>query len=471
MNLFERLFAIASVVIITSGCAPRPDPENKAELARVYGECSYNLNTQMLDLPVLPNDDPRVVAITGIVDELVTSRYQHFPWKIHTQVFDTIIPNAFTTGGGYLAAFGGVFAMADDEAALAGVIAHELAHMAKQDPMELANYLEELLAYRFEQSGIENVATGVALKTVVDFCLAIPGLVSWQWKKDLVTDTNNDAHPVFNDVATPYIPFLFSENDESPYSAAVRDPLNIAQNSRCNDKLRETYDEFVINNPEFYLDNFPNREALPEIPDSVYEPVLGNSTFANLWRVQPWLAFQYTTFQRYAECQADEAATLNLFSSGYRPLALNDSFDSILEIFDPNEAADDWRFKTHPSLAQRIEDIQHFISLNNETLPSLEEIANDSGYASYITMADNIPLFEQMRDEAREVFTLAGAASEEFEPITVADLAMLLMDLDSAGTQTAEKAQSTNVPATRCDKFKKVYQHITGKSALGCFAE
>lgn len=467
-----RLILAAFCVLTFAGCAPRPDPDNSAEMARVFGECSFKLNTSMLDLPVLENSDPRVETINKVVNELVKSRYTQFPWAVHTVVLENPLPNAFTTGGGFLAAFSGVYAMADNEAALAGIIAHELAHMEKLDPMEMAGYLEEMLAYRFEQNGLEDYETGQALKTVVDFCLAIPGLVSLQWKHDLNNETNPNTNEVFNDAAVPYIPFTYSDDPASPYSPEVRDPLGLTRLSVCNDKQRTSFDEFIVINPEYYLQTFPDRDSLPPIPDDIQSGIGGLPGAQSLWVADPWLAFQHTAFARYAECQSDEAGMLNLYASGYDPLALNSAFESILWLFAPDEKSVDWRFINHPSLAQRIEDNLNFISSNSDILPGVEEIqASPDIYRAYITMADNIPQFEAMRDAARNDLSLTSAASsshianEHFEPVTVVDLAIILNEAMAKSQQQGAAIQSS---ATRCEIFTGVYKKLTGKEPLGC---
>src|SRR5688572_20495129 len=109
---------IVLIALLTAACAPRPDPTKAAEMARVFGECSLKLNAKILDLPTLDATDPRHQMIQQIIDELVSTRYQQFPWKVNTTLFEYPIPNAFTTGGGFFAAFSGIYAMTDDEAAL-----------------------------------------------------------------------------------------------------------------------------------------------------------------------------------------------------------------------------------------------------------------------------------------------------------------------------------------------------------------
>ncbi|MCG8671741.1 MAG: M48 family metalloprotease [Pseudomonadales bacterium] len=466
--------------MIAAGCAPRPDADNSAEVARVFGECAFKINTAALGLNVLPDDDVRVTVIQDIVDNLIASRYSNFPWKIKTTVLENASPNAFTTGGGFLGAFSGVYAMADTEAALAGVIAHEIAHMDKLDNLELAGYLEEMLAQQFLQDGIEDYDTGVAVNTVVDFCLAIPGLVSFNWKNDINTEINEDSHPEFNDTSLPYIPFTFSEDPESPYSPEARDPDGSTTISTCNNKLRDAYNEFLVINPEFYTAEFPNRDSLPPIPDDITTGPGGLPGVQSLWAINPWVAFQHSAFSRYAECQTDEAGMLNLFSSGYNPLALNSAFQAILDLFEIDESEDDFRFHTHPSLGQRIEDNTNFINLNSEVLPSIEDIASQpQQYRDYIVMENRISEFEGLRDNAREAIFGVTTASTintsprpldsktgQFDPISAADIAVLLnKSLRNKQQQViSQHAESGN----RCDIFKSVYLQLTGKPAPGC---
>ena len=488
----RRFVLFTLLVLVITGCAPRPDPDNTAEMARVYGECTYAINTSMLGLPVIDSSDQRHQMIQQIVDELIKTRNNNFPWKVHTQVFDHPIPNAFTTGGGYLAAFSGVYAMADDEAALAGVIAHELSHMATIDTMEIAQYLERMLALRIQQGGLdEEYEAGTALKIVVDFCLAIPGLVNPKWKNDLVVEENMEVNATFGDKTVPHIPYTYSQDPESAYYALLRDPAGRALNSTCNKGDDGTdqneNDEFIVINPDYYLTSYPDAASLPPIPDGLGGGLGGLPTAEALWKADPWLQFQQTAFMRYAECQADEGSMLNLFASGYNPLALNQSFSRMLTMFDMDEKSSDWRFINHPSLGQRIEDNRTFIENNNDVLPTLDEIENpNSPFHSFVALADQVEQFEVERDGAREALfgttdvavarpveaaegRLREMSMEDFTPITVADLAMVLIEEFSQQKQRAAKSTSEK-PAddAQCDVFSAVYKKLTGKDSVAC---
>lgn len=472
------VFVVVLTTALTTACAPRPDPEKAAEIARVFGECSLKLNARMLDLPTLSANDPRQQMIQKIVDELIASRYQQFPWKVNTVLFDYPLPNAFTTGGGFLAAFSGVYAMADDEAALAAVIAHELAHMAKSDPLELAGYLEQMLAASLQQSGMgDEYESGQAIKTITDFCLAIPGLVSVNWKKDLVTEANDNAHPELNDEAVPYVPFTFSQNPESPYYHLTRDPNGRGRNSACNNAEREVHDEFVIISPDHYLTTFPNAASLPPIPDDITAGMGGLPGVGALWSVNPWVAFQHTAFARYVECQSDEAGMLNLLASGYNPLALNQSFVSVLNLLGEEDPSTDWRFVNHPSLGQRIEDNQSFITNNSDVMPALSALqAPDAPYLKYKVLTDQVEAFETIRDDARDALlnplmtathTHTNQRLQHFEPVTIADIAILL-NKELSQQVTVATASSSQRQAMRCRAFANVYKSLTGEDVTRC---
>lgn len=475
-------FLLCCVIgFVLSGCAPRPDPDVSAELARVYGECTFTLNTTLLDMPEIAVTDERYQMIQSIVDGLVKERYQQFPWKVHTKLFEYPVPNAFTTGGGYLAAFTGVYAMADDEAALAGVIAHELSHMATVDTMEIATYLESMLALQLAQSGVSGeYDSGQALRTVVDFCLAIPGLVDRKWKDDLNTVENSDVDAVYGDAAVPHIPYTYSDDPESAYYSESRDPEGVARQSACNINDREVVDEFVIINPDYYLTNYLDSGSLPPIPDNLGGGIGGLPSTEILWQTQPWLQFQQTAFMRYAECQADEGSMLNLLAAGYNPLALNQSFARMIDLFDIDESTSDWRFINHPSLGQRIEDNRAYIASNTDVLPSLSELDSpENGFSPYVFLVDQIEAFETARDVARSDLFVGKSAQlrsntasaqvdqAAFEPITAVDLAVLLMEEFSTQTQRRSQIGQTQ-DESKCEVYSRVYEKLTGKSPLAC---
>ena len=327
------------------------------------------------------------------------------------------------------------------------------------------------------------------MKTVVDFCLVMTGLVKPKWKNDLIAENNTVVNENFGDKADPHIPYTYSQDSESAYYVLLRDPEGLALTSSCNKGDDGTdqneSDEFVVINPDYYLTAYPDAASLPPIPGGLGGGLGGLPTAEALWKADPWLQFQQTAFMRYAECQADEGSVLNLFASGYNPLALNQSFSRMLTMFDMDEKSSDWRFINHPSLGQRIEDNRAFIASNSDVLPALADIENpNSPFDSYVVLAEQIEQFEAARDGAREaLFGTADVAErtatteeslqqrkiEEFTPITVADLAMVLIEEFSQQKQRAAKSVSEqSADDAQCDVFSAVYKKLTGKDSVAC---
>ncbi len=474
------------LLLFITACAPRPDPEVPAEVARVIGECFFNLGNIQSNVPKLDSSDQRHQIIEQIVEELISARYSDFPWQVKVNVFDTPVPGAFTTGGGYLSVNSGIYAVTPDEAALAGVIAHELAHMAKFDQMELFfGYSLNFLHILLQQSGMELPETLASrqafekegIEKVTDFCLLMPGLVSWNWPQDLEIEyAPANLDPEFNDQVVPYIPYTYSSDPSSPYYSATRDPAQLGRISACNDLERPVFDEFVLLSPDYYLTAYPDRASLPPIPDDV-----GGGTIPAgelFWQVGPWQVFQVMSFLRYAECQADEVGMLTLLASGYNPLAHNDSLRGLLNVTGNNEHLIDWRFSDHPSYGQRIEDNEWFLSNNTDVLPELEGLQDPaSNYARYIIMQDDIATFETIHDEAQQAalehYGSANAQGESHsdtllhaDPITVADLAVML--LHELSQQPSGAASLKADDQLECEAFDRVYTKLTGKYGGAC---
>jgi predicted Zn-dependent protease len=81
-------------------------------------------------------DDPAVRAYVSSLGELLarTSELPNLDW--HFTVLDSPIINAFALPGGYVYVTRGLLALADSEAELAGVLAHEIGHVAARHPAE-----------------------------------------------------------------------------------------------------------------------------------------------------------------------------------------------------------------------------------------------------------------------------------------------------------------------------------------------
>jgi predicted Zn-dependent protease len=96
--------------------------------------------------------DPVVLAYVNEIGQEIVRVTEPQPFVYHFAVIDDEALNAFTIGGGHIYLNSGVIAQAGDVAELAGVIAHEIAHVRKRH-----------IAQRNEGQGLATLATLAAL--------------------------------------------------------------------------------------------------------------------------------------------------------------------------------------------------------------------------------------------------------------------------------------------------------------------
>lgn len=73
-------------------------------------------------------------ALAGLVERLAAAR--ELPYRFEVRLVDRDEINAFAAPGGRLAVFGGLVAFAESPEELGGVLAHEVAHIARRHPTE-----------------------------------------------------------------------------------------------------------------------------------------------------------------------------------------------------------------------------------------------------------------------------------------------------------------------------------------------
>ena len=84
---------------------------------------------QIVDSQVKLLDDPMVTEfVNRLGQNLVRNSHAQVPFTI--KVIDSEEVNAFSLPGGFLYVHSGLILAADDEAELAGAMAHEIAHVA-----------------------------------------------------------------------------------------------------------------------------------------------------------------------------------------------------------------------------------------------------------------------------------------------------------------------------------------------------
>lgn len=83
-----------------------------------------------------PYDDPELLRYINLVGRAVADVSNRPDIDYHFAILNTEYPNAFATPGGYVFVSIGLLRMIDNEAQLAGVLAHEIAHISKKHALQ-----------------------------------------------------------------------------------------------------------------------------------------------------------------------------------------------------------------------------------------------------------------------------------------------------------------------------------------------
>lgn len=81
-------------------------------------------------------DDPELLKYVNLVGHAVADVSTRPDIEYHFAILNTEYPNAFATPGGYVFVSIGLLKMLDNEAQLAGVLAHEVAHIARKHALQ-----------------------------------------------------------------------------------------------------------------------------------------------------------------------------------------------------------------------------------------------------------------------------------------------------------------------------------------------
>jgi predicted Zn-dependent protease len=145
-----------------------------SEDARLGAELDQQIRSNPREYPILQNEPARQY-VQGIVDQILRSpeiRYRgRFAYRV-TLLHDDRTINAFCTPGGYIYVYTGLLKFLDNEATLAAVLAHEIAHAERRHATERmtkalgAQLLMEIVLGRRPERSAElaaNLFAGLAL--------------------------------------------------------------------------------------------------------------------------------------------------------------------------------------------------------------------------------------------------------------------------------------------------------------------
>lgn len=161
----QRAFAVLALASFTGGCAgfqsAMVTTETTAAQVLISPEQENSLGLQVKnDLEQKEHvkylTDPQVVNyVTGVANKVIAFGKQARPevqWQVHV-IDDPNTVNAFATPGGYLYVYSGLLLAADNEAELAGVMAHETGHV-------VARHSARQLVATYGLQAVTNLALG-----------------------------------------------------------------------------------------------------------------------------------------------------------------------------------------------------------------------------------------------------------------------------------------------------------------------
>ncbi len=128
-----RLSFILWAVVLFSSCGKKIIEYVPLSIDNTLGEqADYQFSNGQIGLVLSPEDYPESYEhLNRIKDKILESgnvkHKEDFPWEVRI-IHDDSVLNAFCIPGGYIYVYTGIIKYLDSEDALAGVLAHEIAH-------------------------------------------------------------------------------------------------------------------------------------------------------------------------------------------------------------------------------------------------------------------------------------------------------------------------------------------------------
>ncbi len=148
-----RLFLLV-VLSVLSACAVNP----------VTGKKQFTLMSEQQEIALGAESDPQIIAQFGLYENADMQKFidlhgqemaaiSHRPnLKYQFRILDSPVVNAFAVPGGYVYFTRGIMAHFNDEAQFAGVLGHEIGHIAARHSVE--QYTKQVVAQVFFMGGL-----------------------------------------------------------------------------------------------------------------------------------------------------------------------------------------------------------------------------------------------------------------------------------------------------------------------------
>lgn len=129
-----RLLLLLFLLFTGSGCAPREHLQAR-NTQRLFISESREVKigaavAQEVEREFKAYDEPRLQAYVDEIGQRLAAVSDRPNLQYHFKVLDSPIPNAFAAPGGWIYITRGMLGVIDDEAELAGVLGHEIGHVA-----------------------------------------------------------------------------------------------------------------------------------------------------------------------------------------------------------------------------------------------------------------------------------------------------------------------------------------------------
>jgi predicted Zn-dependent protease len=161
-SIIPALFGMFLLVFLLSGCAVNP-VSGKSEVALISAEEEQELGAQeaeKIKQSMGLVDDPEIVAYVKAVGRRLA---EHSPRKDVDYTFhivDMELPNAFALPGGYVYVSRGLLVLVNSENELAGVMGHEIGHVAGRHAVQRVTRSVATSPFRIV-TGIAGAAVGI----------------------------------------------------------------------------------------------------------------------------------------------------------------------------------------------------------------------------------------------------------------------------------------------------------------------
>lgn len=152
---------VATQLLAVVGGPQLPNPGNPSMSRQEQIQLGYQAASQVYkQMPVLPDSSPETQYIRQLGERLVATIPQQYSWPFQFHVIAQKEINAFALPGGPMFVNIGTITAADSEAELAGVMAHEMAHVYMQHSAKQATGTSSVVAGLAGLAGAILGATG-----------------------------------------------------------------------------------------------------------------------------------------------------------------------------------------------------------------------------------------------------------------------------------------------------------------------